>query len=165
MVRRRPVYSAVLGTVVGILILASGCVDQNPAGVQLTPARAVSAARSYPAGTYTATIGREGGTLELPIGRINFPAGALTETTKINAKVDGKTIAVNFQPHLEFPGNARPTLTLSFQGVNINPTELRVFHISDSGNVIEDLIPSVDQVNQTATTDVSSFSGFILGAG
>ena len=83
MVRRRPVFSAVLGTVAGILILASGCAEQDPTAVQLKPARALSAARAYQRGTYAMNIGPSGGSINFPIGQIVFPAGAVTEETTI----------------------------------------------------------------------------------
>ena len=165
MARRRPLFSAVLGTVAGILILASGCADQDPTAAQLKPAQALSAARAYERGTYTVSIGPSGGSISFPIGQIVFPAGSVSEETVITAKVDGHTLAVDFQPHIVFPSDAQPTLTLSFAGLAVTGRELVVYHIDDSGHVIDRIAPSINAADSGASVAVDSFSGFILGTG
>lgn len=165
MARRRPPFSAALSALAGILILASGCVEQTPTTTQLEAPTALSAAKAYARGSYTASIGTSGGTLEFPIGTISFPAGAVPTETRITATVDGKSLAVDFQPHLVFPAGARPTLTLSFAGVRAAPATLVVFHISDSGKLLEVLRPTVDLATSTLKISASSFSGFVIGSG
>ena len=162
---RRPVFSAVLGTVAGILILASGCAEQDPTAVQLKPAQALSAARAYERGTYAGNIGPSGGSINFPIGQITFPAGAVTEETVITATVDGRTLAVDFQPHIVFPKGAQPTLTISFAGVNVSALDLVVYHVSDAGQILDILSPSINAASSGATVGVDSFSGFVLGYG
>jgi hypothetical protein len=160
MVRRRPVFSAVLGTVAGILILASGCVDQDPTAVQLKPAKALSAARAYERGAYAASIGPSGGSINFPIGEIVFPAGAVSEETVITAKLDGRTLSVDFEPHIVFPSGAQPTLTLSFAGVRVDPGSLVFAHVSDDGTLVGTLRPAVE--NSLASVAVESFSRWLI---
>ena len=164
MVRRRPVFSAVLGTVAGILILASGCADQNPTASQLKPAEALSAARAYQRGSFAGSIGPSGGSINFPIGQIVFPAGAVSNETIITATLNGRTLAVDFQPHIVFPSHAQPTLTISFGGLAVAARDLVVYHVDDSGNVIDRIVPAIDTANSGASVGVESFSHFILGA-
>jgi hypothetical protein len=162
---RRPVFSAVLGAVAGILILASGCADQGPTAVQLKPAKAISAGRAYQRGAFIMNVGPLGGTFHFPIGHIVFPAGAVSDETVITASVDGKTLAVEFQPHLVFPDTAKPVLTFSFAGNSAAARDLVVYHVGDSGEILDQVTPSVDVENSDASVSVGGFSAWILGAG
>lgn len=162
MARRRPALSAALSALAGILILASGCVDRSPTSVQLKAPTALQAARTYSGGAYTASIGTEGGILEFPIGRIVFPAGAVSAPTVITATVDGHTLSVDFQPHLVFPEGAQPTLSVSFGGVLLDASKLTVYHINDDGTLTEQLTPFVDLTRGVASVNASSFSRFAL---
>jgi hypothetical protein len=160
MVRRRPVFSAVLGTLAGILILASGCADQDPMAARLEPAKALSAAKSYQRGSYALSISPSGGTLSFPIGQIVFPAGAVAEHTIVTATVDGQTLAVDFQPHIVFPVESRPTLTVSFAGLRADPNSLRFIHVVDNGTVAATLRPVI--ANSLASVIVEGFSRWAI---
>jgi hypothetical protein len=162
MVRSRSVLSAVLSTVAGILILASGCADQGPTAVQLQPAKAISAARAYQPGSYTLSIGPSGGTFNLPIGQIVFPAGAVEQETAITATLDGKTLGVSFEPHIVFPAAAQPTLAVVIAGLRVDPNSLLFIHVLDDGTVASTVRPVID--NGFASVDVEGFSRWSLAA-
>jgi hypothetical protein len=162
MVRRRPVFSAVLGTVAGILILASGCADQSPTAVQVRPAKALSAAKAYQSGSFTMSIDPSGGTFSFPIGHISFPAGAVSETTTITATLDGRTLAVEFEPHMMFPDGAQPTLAMSVTGLKVNFDGVHFLHVADDGATISTFRPIVE--NGIASINVEGFSRWILAA-
>ena len=163
MARHRSMF-AMLPTLAGILILASGCMEASPTTVQLDPSGTAALSKSHVAGVYQASIGPDGGTLEFSIGQIVFPAGAVSRNTTITARVDGKTIAVDFQPHLVFPDNAQPALTLSYAGVDVDPTGLVVVHIQDSGVLAEVLSPTLNLQTSEATVHAPGFSGFALAS-
>jgi hypothetical protein len=159
---RRPVFSAVLGAVAGILILASGCADQDPTSVQLRPAKAISAARAYQTGSLTMSVGPSGGTFSFPIGQVVFPAGAVSQETTFTATLDGRTLAVDFQPHTVFPTAAQPILMVSLAGLKIDAETLRFAHVSDDGGTISVYRAVVD--NGVASVNVEGFSRWILAA-
>lgn len=159
MVRRRPVFSAVLGTVAGILILASGCAEEGPTAVQLQPAKIISSGKAYSGGTYSASIGAAGGILNLPIGRIVFPAGAVDRETLITAKVDGEELAATFAPHgLLFPVGSEPRLEFVIGNANI--ANLQIVYLDELGNTLE-VLATVTREN-IATADLSHFSKYAL---
>ena len=160
MVRRRPVFSAVLGTVAGILILASGCADQNPTASQLKPAQALSAARAYERGSFAMSIGPSGGSINFPIGQIVFPAGAVSNETIITATLNGRTLAVDFQPHIVFPSGAQPTLTISVAGLRVNPNRLLFAHVADDGTLAATIRPTLE--NGRASVAVEGFSRWAI---
>ena len=161
MFRSRPVFSAALGTVAGILILASGCAEQVPTTVQLRPAEALSAARAYSAGTYTAIIGPSGGILKLPVGRIVFPAGAVDAETRISAWLDGRKISATFSPHgLTFAPGKEPSIEFDFGGLNVRAGRLQIVYLDDQNNIIETLITT--SASGTATASLQHFSIYAL---
>ena len=164
MIRRRPALSAILTPLAGILILASGCTDQAPTEVQLRPGSAVLAAKAFRPGTYSAKIGSAGGKLEFAgIGSIDFPANALSETTKIKAKVDGRTVSVDFEPHgLVFPADAQPTLSFSIDGLNVDADRLVINYLDESGQTRETYSVAVDRSAGVASTGLRHFSQYIL---
>ena len=159
---RRPVFSAVLGAVAGILILASGCADQGPTAVQLKPAKAISAGRAYERGAFNMSVGPSGGTFHLPIGQVVFPVGAVSEETTFTATLDGRTLGIDFQPHIVFPIAAQPTLMVNLAGVKVDADVLRFAHVSDDGVVISEYQALID--NGIASVNVEGFSRWILAA-
>lgn len=163
MLSRHRLFPALISTVAGILILASGCSDLGPTSVDLRPATALSAARAYDAGTYTAIIGPQGGILNFPIGDIVFPAGAVASDTRITATVDGRSLAVDFQPHLVFPAEALPTLNISFAG-SLHSGNFVFYHFRDDGSMAERVPAVIVADEEIATVQTSSFSGWILAA-
>jgi hypothetical protein len=161
MVRRRPVFSAVLGTVAGILILASGCADQGPTSVQLQPAKAISAGKAYSGGTYSASIGSEGGILNFPVGRIVFPAGAVAGETRITARLDGREMAATFGPHgLRFPDGKEPTIEFDLAGLKIDASKLGIVYVDDSDHILESLVTETHDGH--ATSELRHFSKYVL---
>lgn len=161
MVRLRPVLSAVLGTVAGILILASGCTEQGPTAIQLQPATALSAAKAYQNGSFTVRVGPSGAVFGFPIGQVTFPSGAVSQETTITATLDGRTLAIDFQPHIIFPAEARPTLRISVAGLGVSSDRLQFAHISDEGTVSW-FRPVI--ADGYASVNVEGFSRWILAA-
>ena len=161
MVRRRPVFSAVLGTVAGILILASGCADRDPTAVHLKPAQVVSAARAYSSGTYATNIGPVGGILKLPVGKIVFPSGAVEADTRITATLDGRNLAVIFGPHgLQFPNGHEPSIEFELAGLNIESSQLQIVYLDSADQVLETLATDFD--GQHASAELRHFSKYAL---
>jgi hypothetical protein len=161
MARCRPVFSAVLGTVAGILILASGCADQDPTAVQLKPAKALSAARAYSGGTFATSIGPLGGILKLPVGRIVFPAGAVDAETHITATLDGRDLAVIFGPHgLQFPEGHEPSIEFELGSLSIDPSRLRIVYLDAADRLLETLVTQSD--GQNVTAELRHFSKYAL---
>jgi hypothetical protein len=161
MVRRRPVLSAVLSAVAGILILASGCADQGPTAVQLQPAKALSAAKAYSGGTYSASIGADGGILKLPVGRIIFPAGAVAGDTRISAELDGKHIAATFGPEgLVFPVGKEPKLEFDVAGLRVEIATLQILYVDASDGILE-FLPTTFQDGRVSG-ELRHFSKYVL---
>jgi len=179
MVWRRPVLSAVLGTVAGILILASGCTDFAPTAVRLDPvsvsakssllgtqARVVQSSIRAENRVFNALIDREGGTLDFGIGRISFPKGAVARPTQITARVDGSGIAVTFGPHgLTFAEAHEPTIEFSYKGLDVDPTSLKILYVDTNGKVREVLSTEVDPAESTARAKSGHFSKYVLAVG
>lgn len=168
---RRP-YSSALPWLAGILILASGCMDQSPTAVLLDPAtvtpgqaqfqanvRPVFSAAPFAAGTHTALITPAGGSIDFGIGSIDFPKGAVQRATHISATVDGSTISVEFAPHLVF-SDAQPTLCFATAGVAL-PANVSVIHVKDDGS--SSAIP-FEVSGSNYCVSPNSFSKFILAA-
>lgn len=174
---RRP-YSSALPWLAGILILASGCMDQSPTAVLLDPAtvtpgqaqfqanvRPVFSAAPFAAGTHTALITPAGGSIDFGIGSIDFPKGAVQRATHISATVDGSTMSVEFAPHgLTFSADAQPTLTFSASGLDLGGNAV-IYYVDDNGNVLENLGGIVDATAATVSAALKHFSPYILAAG
>lgn len=172
---RRSLFS-VISSAAAILILAAGCSDAMPTGAvvdqeelvavselgKLAPPNIVLAARGHRGGVSQELISPDGGTIEFEGGSINFPAGAVAQDTKINARVDANFLAVTFGPHgLQFPADAQPTLTISFAGTEAG-SDLTVLYLGNDGAVIESLGGTVNVENQTVTLSLEHFSTYAL---
>lgn len=166
---RRPLYPPALAWLAGILILASGCMDQSPTAALLdssteqrasVPAgiSAVRAAAQYEAGTISQLITPSGGSIDFGIGAITFPKGAVDRATVITATVDGESMAVAFGPHLVF-GEDRPTLCFNVAGIDVDGIAL--LHIQDDGS--ESAIAYVVDGGQLCARP-GSFSQFVLAS-
>jgi hypothetical protein len=168
---RRPLFSAALAWLAGILILASGCMDQSPTATILEPTTvsraavaptgvsAVRAAAPYQAGSVSQTITPAGGSIDFGIGTIVFPSHAVQRATVITATVDGETMAVEFGPHLVFD-QAQPTLCFDAAGIDLTATTT-VIHVRDDGSS-NPVAHSV--VGTQVCVAPESFSKFILAA-
>lgn len=169
---RRPYLFAASAWLAGILILASGCMDQSPTATLLDPAtvsapqaqfpssiRPIFSAAPFAAGQSSTRITPAGGTIDFGIGTITFPQGAVDQATWITAGVDGSTISVEFGPHLVFD-DVQPTLCFDVAGVALSDG-IAVIHVTDDGkrSSIE-----YQTVAQTICVNPASFSKFILAA-
>jgi hypothetical protein len=173
---RRPLFSAALAWLAGILILASGCMDQSPTATVLETATvspaavlpagvsAVRAAAPYEAGSVSQTITPAGGSIDFGIGTIVFPKNAVQRATVITATVDGVSMAVEFGPHgLTFPADAQPQLMFGYKGIDIT-NGASIYYIDDQGAVLEDLGGVIDSSSETVSAWLQHFSPYILGA-
>lgn len=169
---RRPYFSSALPWLAGILILASGCMDQSPTAVLLDPTtvtpgqahfptnvRPVLSAAPFAAGTHSAVVTPAGGSIDFGIGSIDFPKGAVQRATQISATVDGSTMSVEFAPHLVFSA-AQPTLCFSTAGIALS-ANVSVIHVKDDGS--SSSIP-FEVSGSSLCVAPSSFSKFILAA-
>lgn len=169
---RRPYLFAATAWLAGILILASGCMDQSPTATLLDPAtvsgpqaqfpssiRPIFSAAPFAAVQSSTRITPAGGTIDFGIGTISFPQGAVDQATWITAGTDGSTLSVEFGPHLVFD-DAQPTLCFGVAGVAL-PQEVAVIHVTDDGNrsSIE-----YQTIGNSICVNPSSFSKFILAA-
>jgi hypothetical protein len=178
--RRTRVCRALAGVVTGILILASGCADAGPTGVELRSTAEISSSRHPLVGTraeplayatpgrpatYSSIIGPAGGTLDFEIGSITFPAGALSRPTRITAAIDGVSVGATFGPHgTVFPVGREPELRFRFAGLEIESVSLQIQYLS--GVLIDEVLPTtIDLVGRTASAKIFHFSPYILGAG
>lgn len=171
---RRPL-SAALAWLAGILILASGCMDQSPTATSLDtfedqraqlPANVspLRAAAAYESGSFSALITPAGGSIDFGIGTIDFPKHAVDHATVITASVDGSSMAVEFAPHgLNFPPTAQPALSFRYSGIAL-PSSPTIFYVDDAGRPLENLGGTVDTQSETVTSWLSHFSPYILGA-
>lgn len=157
-IRNRAIFS--LGA---ILILAAGCADQGPTESALTP-HVAALSRAHTAGTVAKTIGPRGGTLEFGIGSLSFPAGAVSENTRITATLDGRNLGVTFGPHgLVFPAGAQPELVLDVRGVQV-PVHTSIYYVTEAGAVLERYEPEWDALEAVARVRLGHFSRYILAA-
>jgi hypothetical protein len=177
--RRTRVCSTLAGVLTGILILASGCTDAGPTGVELrsteiaasrhplvgTKARPLTYPTAGRPATYSSIIGPAGGILEFGIGSITFPAGALSRFTRISASIDGSTAGATFGPHgTVFPVGALPVLTFTYAGLNADPASLQIQYLS--GHIVTEVFSTTaDLAERTASANIFHFSPYILGAG
>lgn len=170
----RPSARRAVPSLAAILILAAGCSEPGPTAARLEPGTLTASAgevggmarvlqASYRAGTYSAVITRNGGTLDFGIGSISFPAGAVSRTTRISATVDGRSLAVNFEPHgTVFAAGHEPTLTFGVPGVG---QAVEIEYLSDSGAVLERLATGTDTLTGTIFAQIKHFSPYAAGIG
>jgi hypothetical protein len=173
----RPFLRA-LALAAGIFLTAGGCANDAaiPASSDLnsqytklvltTPDLSARASRSgSEAEAVSKEIGPEGGTLETANGhKIVFPAGALSQPTKISMREDRVFAGVELEPHgLRFPVGKEPVLTLST--ANSNPSlfsRLVVVYTSESGIILEVLPTLTLRGDGAVTTRLRHFSGYII---
>jgi hypothetical protein len=173
---RRPFFKAA-SSLAAILILAAGCGDQTPTAVHLQetgPAASGSQATGpkvnvvktrYAAGTYAAVIGPQGGRIDFGIGSLDFPAGALSRTTRITATTDGENLGVTFGPHgLQFPEGRQPMLGLSYMDVATDPEGLQIVYVNNMGEILEELTTSADISTSTVGATLRHFSTYWMAA-
>lgn len=170
MMRRPPRRFPLGAALAAILILAAGCGDHEPVGAELRTelrvgevAHAITAPTAFSAGTYSRTLGPDGGVLHFGAGRLEFPAGALARPTTITATVDGATIGAVFSPHgLVFPPHAQPTLVF-YLGSDA-ATDGSILYVTPYNVVLEVLGGHVGANGFTVEANVGHFSKFIFGA-
>lgn len=170
----RPRIVAALAGLTTLVLLAAGCVEQDPTGVELQPAsglqvgsvaHAVIAPTMFHSGAYSRVIDGRGGLLHFGIGTLSFPPGAVSQPTVITARTDGITVAAAFGPHgLIFPANSNPTLTF-FVPLNAAISAQGSIYYVDSRNIVlDDLGANFTSELGTVQTNVKHFSKFIFGA-
>jgi hypothetical protein len=114
-----------------------------------------------------ATIGPEGGRLEIAGGHwIDFPSGALAETTSLTAVHQPLRLAVEFGPHgLTFPDEALPTLNFRLGGLllpGIAAQNLFIVYLDDQGNLVEILPTELDLGAGVVRAPLRHFSTYAL---
>ncbi|HEX2204659.1 MAG TPA: hypothetical protein VHG91_15225 [Longimicrobium sp.] len=132
--------SALFAAAAGILITIGGCAEspalaaRDTAEYRIVPA-APSAARAGDAAS--ATIGAEGGALQAGGHKLVFPAGALSQPTRITLQAAGTGVVV--QPHgLVFAAGREPVLTLDNTGVAVQGFRtLAIGYINEAGAIAE----------------------------
>ncbi len=170
---RRPLFRAA-SSFAAILILAAGCGDHTPTAVQLEGSNALAASAAkgpkanvvkttFAAGSYATVIGPQGGTIEFGIGKLVFPAGALTRPTRITATTDGSNLGVEFGPHgLVFPNSRQPQVRFHTAGTLVNPTSVAIVYIDDLQQVLE-TIPAFYYIEAEAVAGrLSHFSTYAI---
>jgi hypothetical protein len=172
MIRRHRRPFSLSAALAAILILAAGCGDREPVGAELRTAlrvgevaHAISAPTAFGAGTYSRTLGPDGGVLHFGVGRLEFPAGALDRPTTITATVDGSTIGAVFSPHgLIFPPNAQPTLVFYINSTTSMDGSASILYVTPMNVVLEVLGGHFGSNGYSVEADVGHFSKFIFGA-
>ncbi len=172
MFRRTP-FLPLISSMAAILILAAGCSDQVPTGVQLQKSyRAIalpeaaltpSFARS---GAASRVIGPEGGTIQAGRITLSFPAGAVAAPTKIIVSPDPRNLAVTLEPHgLQFPAGREPSVTFSYRGISSLPeSDLTILYLAETGVALEQLAVSVSTGSRSVTSRLRHFSEYALVA-
>jgi hypothetical protein len=172
MIRRHRRRFSPRAALAAILILVAGCGEREPVGAELRTglrvgevAQVITAPSSFGAGSYSRTLGPDGGILHFGIGNLQFPAGALERPTTITATVDGETIGAVFGPHgLTFPSNARPTLTFYVGSNAAVDGSASILYVTSLNVVLEVLGGRVGPTGYSVLTDIGHFSKFIFGA-
>ncbi len=107
------------------------------------------------------TVGPAGGTIALPAGRLEIPAGALSSRVAISMVVPGDPVAtIRFHPHgLEFPRDARPVLKMNFNGCRLPIAPVMVY-VTENLRILEVLPSSV--LRQQVVAPLSHFSKYAV---
>ena len=164
----------VLAGLAAVLVMAAGCGDRVPTGVDLRPegglkVGSVAHALIAPSRSHiresSRIIDARGGSVDFGIGRIVFPAGALAQPTLITAVTADATRAVTFSPHgIVFPAEARPELRLGISGIPTPLENLRIIYIDANGYIAEILPTAIDISTGTAVSAISHFSTYAMGS-
>ena len=170
----RPRIVAALAGLTAMVLLAAGCAEQDPTGVELQPAgglqvgsvaHPVIAPTMFHSASYSRVIDGRGGVLHFGIGSLTFPPGALSQPTVITARTDGVTVAAAFGPHgLVFPAHSSPTLTFVIPLAASISAKGSVYYVDSRNVVLEDMGASFASEPGTVQTSVRHFSKFIFGA-
>ena len=146
----------------GILIAIGGCSESPSSSAPRQFVTRASQARFDASGSAAAVVDASGGTLVTPAGdRIVFPAGALSEPTRITITSSSSLVGVELEPHgLRFPEGHEPVLILNTQDSNAASfRKLDVSYVDASGNVLE-VLPA-DKGGRTLSTTLQHFSGYM----
>jgi hypothetical protein len=170
----RPLFAPITLWLAAILMFAAGCGEQNPAAPQLEPSTVAAARggvgrqaniikRAHRAGRYTNHIGPEGGTLDFGIGSLSIPAGALDSVVLVTAKVNGRDLAVDFQPHgLIFRPGHEPTLSFALAGVLRPEAALQIVYVDEWMTVLETFAHATPSSSHRVDAAISHFSTYCL---
>jgi hypothetical protein len=154
----------------GILVGIGGCSDAPTAAPtvgDLTLLRAPASAAFSLSGQgsleVSAVIGSEGGVLANANGqRLVFPAGALSEPTRITMTPSSEYLGVDLEPHgLRFPTHARPTLTLPLSGIEPRHTRLWIVYV-ERENILE-VLPTAQPGGTAISARLPHFSTYATG--
>jgi hypothetical protein len=172
--KRRPLVASLVSSLAAILIFAAGCGEQSPTATHLEPTE-LAAGRAgvgrriqpikarYRAGSFSRTIGPDGGVLSFRIGKLVVPPGALSERTEITAYVNGEDLAVEFEPHgLTFRPGHEPTLAIGFRNIQFSESKMHVQYVDSSMHVLEELRTSTDATTKIAWAPIGHFSIYCL---
>jgi hypothetical protein len=166
-------FRLALSLALGILITIGGC--SEPASTVVAdsdrPVRWETRGGSpsfakVPGGEeVSALIGPEGGTLHIPGGHtLVFPAGAVTEPTRITARPGAVFLEIDFGPDgSQFPAGREPQLTMGY-GSAVNLTDessLKVAYMVGN-KVVEVVGGQVDTEAKTVTASIKHFSKYCL---
>lgn len=149
--------------VAGILIAIGGCAE-NPASISApTDSYQIISVSGLARGELTsAVIGPEGGTLQIGIAKVYFPAGAVAQPTRISMQADLTSLGVIMQPHgIVFPENAQPVLTLDVSSVVLSAfRNTAIAYIDENGQISEILPTELLGSSGKARTTLPHFSKF-----
>jgi hypothetical protein len=146
----------------GILIAIGGCAENPSAAAPPRFVERASQARFDVSGSAAAVVGAQGGTVASPAGDlIVFPAGALSEPTRITITSSSSYVGVELQPHgLQFPQGREPVLILNTENSNVGAfRRLDVSYVDGSGGVLE-VLPA-KRGGRTLSTTLQHFSGYM----
>jgi len=137
---------------------------QADLGIPTPPSVSLMACAPLLADSASATIGPEGGMIQVGPHTLSVPAGALADTVTITAVAPSDTVnRVQFQPQgLQFQQPA--ALTLSYANCNWLGSTLpkQVAYTTDALEILE-LLPTLDNVTtQTVTGQLSHFSDYAI---
>jgi hypothetical protein len=173
MILRSRIQIALAG-LTAVLVMAAGCGDRVPTGVDLRPegglkVGSVAHVLALPSrghiGQNSRIIDARGGSVDFGIGRVVFPAGALARPTLITAVTANATRAVTFSPHgLVFPAEAQPELHLKTSGIPTPFESLRIIYVNPNGYIAEILPTAIDVSTGTAVSAISHFSTYAMGS-
>jgi hypothetical protein len=160
----KPTFRAAALALAGILIAIGGCTENPSAANAYHFLRRSQNVRFDATGSATASavIDARGGVLVTSAGdRITFPAGAVTQPTRITITSDPQYAGVELQPHgLTFTPGREPTLQLSTANTDAATYgSLGVAYVDDS-NAVQEVLPAVT-VASNLVTNLHHFSRYL----